>query len=194
MRKLIPMAKLTPENEALLYDAVEQTPEGQRLMSLMQKHGENPRDFSHRVLDFYFHKEPTEPGQEYRSPAQTALDDMIARLFDLSEPFFEALWRGDPEGLQSVLDKGFPINFRDPQTGATALHILASGGARPALRVLLRAGGCDFLVRDYKGRLASELAYLYGRDPAMARLLGNKERIQGEAQGIKVTRRPPRTP
>ncbi len=29
-----------------------------------------------------------------------------------------------------------------------------------------------FLMRDRQGRLASELAYLYGEDPAMARLLG----------------------
>ena len=56
--------------------------------------------------------------------------------------------------------------------------------------MLLDCGLCTLLLRDKGGRLASELAYLFGQDPAAARLLGSKERKQAEAQGIKLTRRP----
>jgi hypothetical protein len=60
----------------------------------------------------------------------------------------------------------------------------AAYGARPALRVLLNSGGCDFLVRDWEGRLPSEIAREYGHDRAIARLLLIKEVRQARAQGI----------
>ena len=61
---------------------------------------------------------------------------------------------------------------------------------RKVLRVLVECGLCNFLLRDKGGRLASELAYLFGHDPAASRLLGIKERKQAEAQGLKLARRP----
>ena len=66
--------------------------------------------------------------------------------------------------------------------------------ARRVLRVLLDCGLCNFLLRDKGGRLASELAYLFGHDPAAARLLGIKESKQAEAEGTKLTRRPNKSP
>jgi hypothetical protein len=56
--------------------------------------------------------------------------------------------------------------------------------------VLLDCGLCNFLLRHKGGRLTSELAYLFGHDPAAARLLGTKERKQAEDQGITLTCRP----
>jgi hypothetical protein len=47
----------------------------------------------------------------------------------------------------------------------------------------------DFLIRDRRGRLASELAYLYGEDPAMAHLLGIKERKDAKETGRHAVRR-----
>jgi hypothetical protein len=70
------------------------------------------------------------------------------------------------------------------------VRVSAATRARKVLRVLLDCGLCNFLLRDKGGRLASELAYLFGQDPAAARLLGVKERRQAEAQGIKLKRRP----
>jgi hypothetical protein len=60
----------------------------------------------------------------------------------------------------------------------------AAYGARPALRVLLNSGGCDFLVRDWEGRLPSEIAREYGRDREMARRLLVEEMRQARRQGI----------
>ena len=52
------------------------------------------------------------------------------------------------------------------------------------MRVILKSGKCDFLIRDGQGRLPSQLAREYGHDDAMARLLLIKEIQQAQAQGI----------
>ncbi|MEW8185651.1 MAG: ankyrin repeat domain-containing protein [Candidatus Thiodiazotropha endolucinida] len=108
----------------------------------------------------------------------------------LSQQFLEAVERGNPETVKIFLDAGIDINYQHPRSGQTALHVAAAAQARQAVRVLLATGKCDFLIRDRLGRLASELAYTHGGDPAVARLLGNKERKQAEELGIKLTRRP----
>ena len=105
--------------------------------------------------------------------------------------FLTAAETGNPIEVGAFIKHGFPVDYQDPQTGETALHIVAACQARKALRVLLKSEECDFLLRDNQGRLPSEMAYLYGRDPAVARLLSIKERKQAEAKGIKLTRRPP---
>ena len=104
--------------------------------------------------------------------------------------FLRAVERGNPYEVAVYIDEGFPVNYQNPRTGQTALHIAAACQARKALRILLKKEECDLLLRDNQGRLASEMAYLYGEDPAVARLLGIKERKQAEAAGITLTRRP----
>ena len=112
-----------------------------------------------------------------------------AELVRIGKEFLDAAERGDETDLQAFIDEGFPVTWQDPNNGLTALHVVAACQARKALRVLLATDQCDFLLRDNHGRLPSEMAYLHGRDAAVARLLGNKERKQAEAQGIKLTRR-----
>ena len=107
------------------------------------------------------------------------------------EKFLKSAFRGDEGRLQQYVSQGVNLNCVDPRTGATALHYVAAHGARPAFRVLMTTGRCNFLMRDKKGRLASELAGIYGHDPAMARLLLRKELQQAHAQGIKLRRREP---
>lgn len=86
--------------------------------------------------------------------------------------------------LQRLINRNAPVNFIDPHDHATALHYIAAYRARPALRVILKSGKCDFLIRDGQGRLPSQLAREYGHDVAMARLLLIKEIQQAQAQGI----------
>lgn len=105
------------------------------------------------------------------------------------QAFLRAAEDGDEKTLQKLIGEGVAVNTRDPATGGTALHYAAAHAARPALRVLVNSGRCDFMVRDKKGRLASELAGVYGRDPAMARLLLRKEVEQARTQRLQVTRR-----
>ena len=104
--------------------------------------------------------------------------------------FTDAAQRGDPLMVEVFISEGFPVNYQEPDTGLTALHLAASSGARTTLRQLLKTEDVNFLIRDDKGRLSSEFAFLHGRDPAMARLLGIKERKQADAEGIQLTRRP----
>lgn len=97
------------------------------------------------------------------------------------------------EGYVSVfLEEGFPVNYQHPDNGLSALHYAACSQARSVIKVLAKNEKCDFLLRDSSGRLPSEMAYLYGESPALARYLGLKEARQAEAQGIQLTRRPPR--
>ena len=112
-----------------------------------------------------------------------------AAMNRLAREFLKAAERNNAPLVGAWLEEGFPANWRDRQTQETALHISAAARARAVLRMLIESGLCDYLLRDKGGRLASELAYLFGRDPVAARLLGIKERKQAEAQGVKLRRR-----
>jgi len=103
---------------------------------------------------------------------------------ELGFALLRAAKKADHIKLRHLLSLGAPVDFLDPVDHATALHYVAAYDARPALRVLLNSGKCDFLVRDWEGRLPSEIAREYGRDRAMARLLLIKEVQQAQAQGI----------
>lgn len=111
-------------------------------------------------------------------------------MISLGREFLKAARRGNPQMIGAFIEEGFPANYQSPQTGQSALHITAATKARMALRVLVGSGLCDYLLRDHQGRLASELAYLFGEDRAVTRWLRIHERKQAKAQGIKVTRRP----
>jgi hypothetical protein len=123
-------------------------------------------------------------------------DELLPTLRDdrdmnrLGRDFLKAVERGNAPVVGAYIEEGFPPNYQDRQTQETALHISAGTRARKVLRVLLDCGLCNFLLRDKGGRLPSELAYLFGQDPAAARLLGTKERKQAEAQGANLRRRP----
>jgi hypothetical protein len=114
-----------------------------------------------------------------------ACERALARL---GRAWLDAARQGDAATLRAYLEEGFPIFYQDRRNGETALHAAAGSQARPALRVLVPRWP-DFLMRDRRGRLASELAYLYGEDPAMARFLGSKERKDAIATGRDVRRR-----
>lgn len=103
--------------------------------------------------------------------------------------FLRAAEQGDTRRLDQLIAKGVPVNSRDRATGGTALHYAAAHGARGTLRVLVKSKQCDFLIRDKRGRLPSELAGVYGRDPAMARLLLKKEVQQARTQNLQLHRR-----
>jgi hypothetical protein len=92
--------------------------------------------------------------------------------------------RGDTARVETLVRDGAPVNFIDPVHHATALHYLAAYDARRALQVVMTSEKCDFLVRDWKGRLPSQIAREYGRDREMARRLLVEEMSQARRQGI----------
>jgi ankyrin repeat protein len=113
-----------------------------------------------------------------------------AQMHALGKEWLEACARGNPASIQIFVDSGMDLTYQDAETRQSALHSAAGTGARSTIRLLLNSGRCNYLLRDAKGRLASECAYLFGEDVALARLLGNKERKQAVAEGIALTRRP----
>ena len=114
-----------------------------------------------------------------------ALVQACSRAMDrLGRDWIESARRGDVAAVRAWLEEGFPITYQDRLTGETAMHAAAGSQARAVVRLLLPLWP-DFLIRDGQGRLASELAYLYGEDPALSRLLAIKEQKQHEAKPVK---------
>ena len=124
--------------------------------------------------------------QENKTSILRSLDQLADEWVTLGEKFLAAAEDADPERLLTLAAEGAPINYQDPRNGAAALHYIAAQAARPALRILLKIGGCDFLLRDEKGRLASDLAGVYGHDLVMERLLLNKEIRQAREAGVPM--------
>ena len=125
-------------------------------------------------------------------------NELIAQRYNFvlaktkAKEFFEAIQQGDTKTVSLLLKIAVPIDFRHHKTGETALHVAAACKARDVMRILIAHPDCDYLIRDYKGRLPSELAFLYGNDPTMARLLRIKERQQAARDEKVLTRREPR--
>jgi ankyrin repeat protein len=109
-------------------------------------------------------------------------DDQLHNHLGLA--LLKAAKKGDAVIIQLLLDIGAPVNFVDPIDHVTALHYVAAYDAHRALKVLLKSGKCDFLVRGWAGRLPSEIAREYGRDREMARRLLVEEMRQAREQGI----------
>jgi ankyrin repeat protein len=114
------------------------------------------------------------------------LDRIADQWVDIGERFLAAAEDADPQQLDALATQGAPVNYHDPWNGSTALHYVAAQGARPALRVLLKTGKCDFLARDHEGRLVSEMAGAHGRDLVMERLLLMKEIRQARQTGVPL--------
>ena len=122
---------------------------------------------------------------------ETTDEQKAQRLFvQLGMEFQRAARRGNVKKVQRFIDEGFPVNFRAPDTQQTALHCCAGSRARGTFDVLTSTNECDYLAKDFKGRLASEIAYQFGQDEEMERILLEKEREQAERDGIELTYRP----
>ena len=117
-------------------------------------------------------------------------EERAALIDDFGKIFLKAAQQGHDKRVSAFVEENFPVNYQDKTNGETALHYAAATDARNVACILIDSDKCDYLIRDNWGRLASEVAYLSGKNPALSRLLGNKERKQAEAQGITLSRRP----
>ncbi|MNR69330.1 hypothetical protein D3C85_1944980 [compost metagenome] len=56
----------------------------------------------------------------------------------------------------------------------------------------MNSGKCDYLIKDYKGRYASELAFEWAHDYAVGLLLSEKQIKQAYEQGVPTWEKPER--
>ncbi|WP_256675892.1 ankyrin repeat domain-containing protein [Pseudomonas sp. R5(2019)] len=109
-------------------------------------------------------------------------EEDIRRLQE--EIFIHDAKEGKIEEVEEYLQSGMNVNVQD-KLGMTALQHAAATGFRPCIRLLVNSGKCNYLLKDNKGRLASELAYEWGRDYAVGLLLQKKEAMQAYLESLQ---------
>lgn len=96
-----------------------------------------------------------------------------------------AIHHHDARLAYALAEADADVNVRDEDM-MTPVHHVAALGERRCARVIFATGRCDFLVRDNAGRLPSDLAFVYARDYALARLLNTKRVQQAARIGIAL--------
>lgn len=113
-----------------------------------------------------------------RDPEFEAIRDKIRE-----QEFIREVKAGKVSSVERSIQLGINVNAQD-KFGMTALHYAAATGFRPCIRLLVNSGQCNYLIKDNKGRLASELAYEWGRDYAVGLLLQKKEARQAYQESL----------
>ncbi len=99
-------------------------------------------------------------------------EETPARGLVLPGTFLLAVRNADIDSVRRMLDDGFDrIDYADPATGMTALHIAAALNARQIVQLLIATGKCNIAARDKQGRTAATLAIEVADNPALGRYL-----------------------
>lgn len=107
----------------------------------------------------------------------------------LHAAFLEAVNIGDVDKVRQALgNAAIDVNYAEPGTGLTALHIAAGRNAVAVLRLLVRTGRCDLGVRDAQARTAAKVAVTVGRNPAVGRYLADLQHGAGIATATQRRR------
>ncbi len=107
---------------------------------------------------------------------QLTLSKVLGRIF------LKAIVENNTLVAEAILNEGVDLNYRDSSSGMTALHYVAASGFRPLLRILVKNENCNHLILDNKARVAAEVAFTSGSDPAIGRLLMKHFRRQYHVQ------------
>jgi len=107
----------------------------------------------------------------------------------LHTAFLEAVNIGDVDKVRQALgNAAIDINYAEPDTGLTALHIAAGRNAVAVLRLLVGTGRCDLGARDAQGRTAATVAVTVARNPAVGRYLADLQHGAGIATATQRRR------
>ena len=93
--------------------------------------------------------------------------------------FFEAARLGDALLLRKLLDEGIHVNFRQPYSSATALHLAAKNGRHKAVRLLL-SEGADVHAGDADHATALHQAALKGHEHIFLMLLKSGAHVESK--------------
>ena len=80
-------------------------------------------------------------------------NDEERKLISLGLEFLAAVRWHEFDKMEEFLDEDFPVNFQDPRTLETAMHIATEFNNERAIRMLLETEKCDLLIKDRIGRL-----------------------------------------
>lgn len=97
---------------------------------------------------------------------------------------------GDIAAFEKLLKEGgIDINFAEPGTGLTALHIAAARNATAIVRRIAASGKAAYDLKDQKGRTAAVLAVTIARNAALGRYLFDLQYGCGIAVARRTSRR-----
>jgi len=120
-----------------------------------------------------------------------SIDPIVAgNIESLGSILLQAAEQGNVRIIKIFLEETSLINYKNPKTGQTVLHLSAAYEGKKVMDVLLESEQVDYLIRDNQGRFASELAFTIADDVVTCERLRIKEREQADTLGIKLTRRP----
>ncbi|CAM3317835.1 ankyrin repeat domain-containing protein [Pseudomonas plecoglossicida] len=139
------------------------------------------------MISKHFNGLPVLRGQEKKELLKLNAGDDQAYVY--GQRLVECVKRGDTPAAKLLLENGADINFQD-QHKMSALHYAAAYDSRPCIRLLTSFNECSYLLQDYKGRYASELAYEWGKDYAVGLLLQKKQVRQAFMQGLPAWGKP----
>jgi len=92
------------------------------------------------------------------------------------EDFFQAVTRNDADAINTLLQRGFDVNSRDPK-GQTGLFLALRGGALSAADALFKGRGLDVDALNDVGESALMMAALKGRVDWCKRLLDRGAKV-----------------
>lgn len=112
--------------------------------------------------------------------------EKVGKLNDdkLNETFLHACFMGEFLQVAEHIKSGADVNYRDPEMGLRALHLVAASCAELALKELIKAENLQYLVFDNENRLPSQLAWETGEDPVIGTFLQKKEMAEARALGL----------
>lgn len=154
----------------------------QQSLKKLYGYGDHDNQIREKVLDKL-------QGRKQRSdvPSQTIFGSQTPTWTEgEKQEFLRDVKKGNILRVAFDIMSGMDVNAQD-KFGMTALHYAAATAFRPCIRQLVKSGRCNYLLTDYKGRLASELAYEWGKDYAVGLLLQKKE----VRQAYEESRLPP---
>lgn len=102
------------------------------------------------------------------------------KLFELGMDFLDSANHGAVSHGKEYIDAGLDVNFRDPVTLKTALHV-AAHTCTEFVRILVNTGECDYLAQTKEGEMPFERVQFENR--SVYRLLFRKACQQAKAEG-----------